>query len=158
LAARLRLRLYQRRPQRLVEVLGQDLEPGHQNTLFLLGNFLCSGNDARLDSRSPVVEPGAAWRRLVSFELLCRIRAVPARPGIPRNRRRPCTARRAGAGAPDAPPTLRAPVIRLERVSKCYRTRAGPRTVLDEVSATFAAGHNTGILGQNGTGKSTLIR
>jgi capsular polysaccharide transport system ATP-binding protein len=49
-------------------------------------------------------------------------------------------------------------MIRLERVSKRYRTRAGPRTVLDEVSATFAAGHNIGILGLNGAGKSTLIR
>jgi capsular polysaccharide transport system ATP-binding protein len=49
-------------------------------------------------------------------------------------------------------------MIRLERVSKSYRTRAGHRTVLDNVGATFEAGHNFGILGVNGAGKSTLIR
>jgi len=49
-------------------------------------------------------------------------------------------------------------MIRLERVSKSYRTRAGRRTVLDDVGATFEAGHNFGVLGVNGAGKSTLIR
>ena len=49
-------------------------------------------------------------------------------------------------------------MIRLERVSKSYPTRAGRRTVLDNVAATFEAGHNFGILGVNGAGKSTLIR
>jgi capsular polysaccharide transport system ATP-binding protein len=49
-------------------------------------------------------------------------------------------------------------MIRLEAVSKSYRTRVGCRTVLDNVSATFAAGYNFGILGANGAGKSTLIR
>ena len=49
-------------------------------------------------------------------------------------------------------------MIRLERVSKSYRTRAGRQTVLDNVGATFEAGHNFGILGVNGAGKSTLIR
>jgi capsular polysaccharide transport system ATP-binding protein len=49
-------------------------------------------------------------------------------------------------------------MIRLEQVSKSYRTRGGRRNVLDEVGATFEAGHNFGILGVNGAGKSTLIR
>jgi capsular polysaccharide transport system ATP-binding protein len=49
-------------------------------------------------------------------------------------------------------------MIRLERVSKSYRVRGGRRTVLDNVSATFEAGHNFGVLGKNGAGKSTLIR
>jgi capsular polysaccharide transport system ATP-binding protein len=49
-------------------------------------------------------------------------------------------------------------MIRLERVSKAYRTRGGRKTVLDRINATFAAGHNYGILGVNGAGKSTLIR
>ena len=49
-------------------------------------------------------------------------------------------------------------MIRLERVSKSYRTHAGRRTVLDNVAAMFEAGHNFGILGVNGAGKSTLIR
>ena len=49
-------------------------------------------------------------------------------------------------------------MIMLDRVSKTYRTRAGRRTVIDNVSATFEAGYNFGILGVNGAGKSTLIR
>ena len=49
-------------------------------------------------------------------------------------------------------------MIRLEHLSKAYRTRGGRKVVLDGVSATFEAGHNCGILGGNGAGKSTLIR
>jgi capsular polysaccharide transport system ATP-binding protein len=49
-------------------------------------------------------------------------------------------------------------MIRLERVTKEYRAHGGRRVILDDVSATFEAGHNFGILGTNGTGKSTLIR
>src|SRR5262245_52340923 len=50
-------------------------------------------------------------------------------------------------------------MIRLDRVSKAYRVRGGGRkAVLNDVSLTFEAGHNFGILGMNGAGKSTLIR
>ena len=49
-------------------------------------------------------------------------------------------------------------MIMLDRVRKSYRTKAGRKTVLDEVSAVFQSGHNFGILGPNGAGKSTLIR
>lgn len=49
-------------------------------------------------------------------------------------------------------------MIRLEHVSKAYRTRNGRRIVLDNACATFEEGHNFGILGANGAGKSTLIR
>ena len=49
-------------------------------------------------------------------------------------------------------------MIMLDRVSKTYRTGAGRKIVLDDVSAVFKAGHNFGILGVNGAGKSTLIR
>ncbi len=49
-------------------------------------------------------------------------------------------------------------MIMLDGVSKVYRTRAGRKIVLDNVNATFDAGHNFGILGVNGAGKSTLIR
>jgi len=49
-------------------------------------------------------------------------------------------------------------VIVLNHVFKYYRTRAGWKTVLDDVSAVFEAGHNYGVLGVNGAGKSTLIR
>src|SRR5215831_21131165 len=57
-----------------------------------------------------------------------------------------------------APPSLRAAMIKLDRVSKVYRTRNGRKTVLDNVNVTFEPGHNFGILGVNGAGKSTLIR
>jgi capsular polysaccharide transport system ATP-binding protein len=43
-------------------------------------------------------------------------------------------------------------------VSKTYVTTSGRRCVLDNVNVTFESGHNVGILGANGTGKSTLIR
>ena len=49
-------------------------------------------------------------------------------------------------------------MIRLDHVSKAYRTRRGRKVVLEGANATFAAGHNYGILGVNGAGKSTLIR
>jgi len=49
-------------------------------------------------------------------------------------------------------------MIMLDRVSKTYRTRAGRKTVLKNVSAAFESGHNFGVLGVNGAGKSTLIR
>ena len=49
-------------------------------------------------------------------------------------------------------------MIRLEHVSKAYRTRNGRKIVLDNANATFEAGHNFAILGANGAGKSTLIR
>jgi len=49
-------------------------------------------------------------------------------------------------------------MIRLQNVNKRYKTVAGIRTVLDNVSVTFPKGHSVGILGMNGAGKSTLIR
>jgi capsular polysaccharide transport system ATP-binding protein len=49
-------------------------------------------------------------------------------------------------------------LISIENVSKTYRTRFGPRKVLDRVNMTLDRGRNVGILGRNGAGKSTLIR
>lgn len=49
-------------------------------------------------------------------------------------------------------------MIALHDVSKRYRTRGGPVTVLDRVNMTVRPGEKIGILGRNGAGKSTLIR
>ena len=49
-------------------------------------------------------------------------------------------------------------MLSVERVSKVYETRGGPHKVLDDVSFTLARGRNLGILGRNGSGKSTMIR
>jgi len=49
-------------------------------------------------------------------------------------------------------------VIALDRVDKSYPTVAGRKVVLAGASVEFGAGHNFGILGADGAGKSTLIR
>jgi len=49
-------------------------------------------------------------------------------------------------------------MLALEHVSKFYETRQGPHRVLEDVSFTLQRGHNLGILGRNGAGKSTMIR
>jgi capsular polysaccharide transport system ATP-binding protein len=49
-------------------------------------------------------------------------------------------------------------MIVLRDVSKVYETRSGPKTVLDKINLTIHPGQKLGILGCNGTGKSTLIR
>ncbi|MHC1727601.1 MAG: ABC transporter ATP-binding protein [Syntrophobacteraceae bacterium] len=49
-------------------------------------------------------------------------------------------------------------MIRLEKVSKSYKTITGRRIILDNVDAVFPRGKNIGILGKNGAGKSTLLR
>jgi capsular polysaccharide transport system ATP-binding protein len=49
-------------------------------------------------------------------------------------------------------------VIALSGVSKAYRTGAGRKVVLADATIDFTSGHNFGILGANGVGKSTLIR
>lgn len=49
-------------------------------------------------------------------------------------------------------------MIALEGVAKAYRTAAGRKLVLDDATVDFPTGHNFGILGANGAGKSTVIR
>ncbi|MEN9935919.1 MAG: hypothetical protein RLZZ387_2498 [Chloroflexota bacterium] len=49
------------------------------------------------------------------------------------------------------------PLIVLDRVSKSYEEAGRLRTVLHEVSATFARGEFVVLLGRSGSGKSTLL-
>ncbi len=49
-------------------------------------------------------------------------------------------------------------MIALDGVRKAYPTAGGRRIVLEDATVAFAPGHNFGILGANGVGKSTLIR
>lgn len=47
-----------------------------------------------------------------------------------------------------------APILEYKHVSKSY----GPKTVLKDISFTVPAGKIVGLLGQNGTGKTTIIK
>lgn len=49
-------------------------------------------------------------------------------------------------------------MIEFDRVSKAYKTKTGPRVVLDSSEALFASGRNYAIMGPNGAGKSTVMR
>jgi capsular polysaccharide transport system ATP-binding protein len=49
-------------------------------------------------------------------------------------------------------------MIAINNITKSYRSRGGDHKVLNDVSFTVEPGEHLGILGRNGTGKSTLIR
>ncbi len=49
-------------------------------------------------------------------------------------------------------------MIRLEGVTRRYRSAAGDRTALDAVDLHIARGEVFGVVGRSGAGKSTLIR
>ncbi|EJS84123.1 ATP-binding protein, partial [Pasteurella multocida subsp. multocida str. Anand1_buffalo] len=49
-------------------------------------------------------------------------------------------------------------MIKVENVSKRYLTRHGWTTILQDINFSLKKGEKVGILGRNGTGKSTLIR
>lgn len=49
-------------------------------------------------------------------------------------------------------------MIQISNVIKRYPTRGGVSTILDNVNLTVSPGEKMGILGRNGSGKSTMIR
>ncbi len=49
-------------------------------------------------------------------------------------------------------------MISLKNVSKFYRVKGRKRYILEDVSAEMPVGKSVGILGRNGTGKSTTVR
>ncbi|MGH2543719.1 MAG: ATP-binding cassette domain-containing protein, partial [Ardenticatenaceae bacterium] len=49
------------------------------------------------------------------------------------------------------------PAVRIESLTKIYQESATGRHVLDSVTATFAPGRFTVLLGRSGSGKSTLL-
>ena len=49
-------------------------------------------------------------------------------------------------------------MIELRSLTKSYTTWHGRRYVFRDLSVTFPAGHNIGLIGRNGAGKSTLMR
>lgn len=49
-------------------------------------------------------------------------------------------------------------MIRLENLTKSFRTREGCKLIVDRLSATFPSGKSVALLGRNGAGKSTLLK
>ncbi len=49
-------------------------------------------------------------------------------------------------------------MIKLENVTKYYRTLKGKKYILNNVTMEFPEGKNIGLLGRNGSGKTTLLR
>lgn len=49
-------------------------------------------------------------------------------------------------------------MIKLENVSKFFRTNQGKKYILRDMTLTIPSDKNIGILGRNGTGKSTIMR
>lgn len=49
-------------------------------------------------------------------------------------------------------------MLRLENISKSYKTSRGEKLILENINLQVPAGMRLGILGKNGAGKSTLVR
>lgn len=48
-------------------------------------------------------------------------------------------------------------MIQLNRLTKTFRARGGPKVVVDDLTATFPTGASVALLGRNGAGKTTLL-
>src|SRR5690348_10497294 len=60
---------------------------------------------------------------------------------------------------PEPPPeSSSAPLIELRHVSKSYAGGGSPVTVLDDISLEVRDGEMLALLGQSGSGKSTILR
>jgi len=59
--------------------------------------------------------------------------------------------------SPPPPPAGAVPVIRLQAVTKAYKTAVGDFWALKGISADIAPGEFIGLLGTSGAGKSTLV-
>ncbi len=75
---RLWLWLRQRRPHRVLSVVGQNLRPGDAHPVFHLRYLLRAGNDAGLGARHPRLEPASACDRLVPRRLFRELSAALA--------------------------------------------------------------------------------
>ncbi|HZJ27760.1 MAG TPA: ABC transporter ATP-binding protein [Acidimicrobiia bacterium] len=53
--------------------------------------------------------------------------------------------------------TGRDPLLRLEEVSKAYRTGSSPTVVLEDVNLAIGPGEKASLIGPSGSGKSTLL-
>lgn len=85
------------------------------------------------------------------------LRAVPSRH--PRGTRLSATSTPMSAPAPSAPAAPAGPALRLEHVSKGFRTAGhGILQAVDDVSLTLPPGSTLGLVGESGSGKSTTAR
>src|SRR5262249_4680327 len=99
---------------------------------------------------SPLQEPVHGIRHprnLAPFGDGCRLPGIPAVPSLFHPRDRP------PAGVP-SPGIIFVPMIAVSDLNKAY----GPQTLFEGVSIQFNPGNRYGLVGANGSGKSTFLK